>query len=130
MNYEEKVGRWKELYKSIETNSAQNFATNIISRLSKVHNTPGRRFSVKIPKLKSDRLAAACKSSKKRLFLFDYGGTLIPHGKPPGSEDLSKSIEVLSRLTADPRNAVYVISGRTKINIETDLGSVPRLGLR
>lgn len=67
MSYEEKVGRWKELYKSIETNSAQNFATNIISRLSKVHNTPGRRFSVKIPKLESKRLAEACKSSKKRL---------------------------------------------------------------
>ena len=63
-------------------------------------------------------------------FLFDYGGTLIPHGKPPGSEDLSRILDILTKLTADPRNAVYVISGRTKINIETDLGCIPGLGLR
>ncbi|KAI8643620.1 glycosyltransferase family 20-domain-containing protein [Parasitella parasitica] len=129
MGQEEKVGRWKELYKSIETNSAQNFATNIIARLSKVHNAPGRRFSVPLPKLTSDILVKACSKSPKRLFLFDYGGTLIPHGKPPGSEDLSRILEILTKLTADPRNAVYVISGRTKINIETDLGSIPGLGL-
>lgn len=63
-------------------------------------------------------------------FLFDYGGTLIPHGKPPGSEDLNRILDLLIKLTEDPRNAVYVISGRTKINVETDLGSVPNLGLR
>jgi trehalose 6-phosphate synthase/phosphatase len=62
--------------------------------------------------------------------LFDYGGTLIPHGKPPGSEDSSRILDLLTKLTSDPRNAVYVISGRTKINVDTDLGSVPDLGLR
>lgn len=39
-------------------------------------------------------------------------------------------MDILTKLTADPRNAVYVISGRTKINIETDLGCIPGLGLR
>jgi trehalose-6-phosphatase len=63
-------------------------------------------------------------------FLFDYGGTLIPHGKPPGSEDLNRILELLTKLTKDPRNIVYVISGRTKIQIDTDLGSLPNLGLR
>lgn len=67
MNEEEKAGRWKELYKSIETNSAQNFASNIIARLSKVHNSPGRRFSVQLPKLESAILAEACSKSQKRL---------------------------------------------------------------
>ncbi|KAI7905428.1 glycosyltransferase family 20-domain-containing protein [Cokeromyces recurvatus] len=130
MEAEEKSQRWKELYKSIEATSAQNFARNIITRLSKIHSTSsGRRFSIQIPKLESELLVEACKRSKKRLFLFDYGGTLIPHGKPPGSADLSKSLELLTKLTADPRNAVYVISGRTKLNIETDLGSIPNLGL-
>lgn len=69
-------------------------------------------------------------ADKLARFLFDYGGTLIPHGKPPGSEDLSRILDILTKLTADPRNAVYVISGRTKINIETDLGCIPGLGLR
>lgn len=86
MGAEEKSGRWKvyfitnrqqqsqithfiiqELYKSIETNSAQQFASNIITRLSKVHNTPGRRFSVQLPKLEPNILKEACKPSEKRL---------------------------------------------------------------
>lgn len=129
MGNEEKSDRWKELYKSIETNSAQQFASNIITRLSKVHNTPGRRFSVQMAKLNAPILTEACKNSKKRLFLFDYGGTLIPHGKPPASEDLQRILKILTQLTEDPRNAVYVISGRTKINIDTDLGSLSKLGL-
>lgn len=129
MGNEEKTGRWNELYKSIETNSAQQFASNMITRLSKVHSIGRRRFSIKIPRLDPDLLTKACRTSSKRLFLFDYGGTLIPHGKPPGSEDLNRILELLSKLTQDPRNAVYVISGRTKINIDTDLGSLPNLGL-
>lgn len=63
-------------------------------------------------------------------FLFDYGGTLIPHGKPPGSEDLASVIDLLTLLSEDPRNSVYVISGRTKIHLDTDLGSIKNLGLR
>jgi trehalose 6-phosphate synthase/phosphatase len=122
-----------------------------------VQNTPGRRFSIRMPLLDSDTLVEACKSSKKRLyvkegvgmltirlahfffffffffvirFLFDYGGTLIPHGKPPGSKDLDRILTILSKLTSDPNNSVYVISGRTKINIDQDLGCISRLGLR
>jgi hypothetical protein len=92
MGAEEKSGRWKvtihnkytrrywnnsplffliqELYKSIETNSAQHFASNIITRLSKVHNAPGRRFSVQLPKLDSNILKEACKQSEKRLSVY------------------------------------------------------------
>jgi trehalose 6-phosphate synthase/phosphatase len=120
-----------------------------------VQNTPGRRFSIRMPLLDSDTLVEAYKSSKKRLyvkegvgmrtirlahsfffflfgirFLFDYGGTLIPHGKPPGSKDLDRILTILSKLTSDPNNSVYVISGRTKINIDQDLGCISRLGLR
>ncbi|KAG0741287.1 hypothetical protein G6F57_001269 [Rhizopus arrhizus] len=129
MSIDEKTARWKELYKSIEANSAQQFASNVISSLSKVQNHPARRFSIKIPKLSATILNEACKNYKKRLFLFDYGGTLIPHGKPPGSKDIARVLDLLTKLTSDPNNTVYVISGRTKINVDTDLGSVPDLGL-
>jgi trehalose-6-phosphate synthase len=67
MGSEEKTDRWKELYKSIETNSAQHFASNIITRLSKVHNSPGRRFSIQMPRLDANILNEACQESKKRL---------------------------------------------------------------
>ncbi|CAO3600379.1 unnamed protein product [Absidia cylindrospora] len=129
MSNEEKASRWNELYKSIEANSAQNFATTIISELSKVHSATGRRFSAQIPLLQIDQLKEAFESNKKRVFLFDYGGTLVSHGKVASAKELDRLIRVLTQLASDPRNAVYVISGRTKLEVERDLGAVPNLGL-
>ncbi|KAI9248200.1 glycosyltransferase family 20-domain-containing protein [Sporodiniella umbellata] len=129
MHKDEKTARWKELYKSIESNSAQHFATEVISHLSKAHNHPARRFSIKVPKLTADLINESSASFKRRLFLLDYGGTLIPHGKPPGSDDIAKVLAMLTQLASDPKNVVYVISGRTKIHVDTDLGSVANLGL-
>jgi trehalose-6-phosphatase len=54
----------------------------------------------------------AC-SSKRRLLLLDYDGTLIPHrnisAAPPETV-----LQVLGGLTADPCNEVWVISGRSQ----------------
>ncbi|KAI8372791.1 glycosyltransferase family 20-domain-containing protein [Radiomyces spectabilis] len=129
MNQEEKVTRWNELYKSIIANSAQNFATTIISELCKVRTDPGRRFSAKVPSLDTTSLQKAMSTSKKRLFLFDYGGTLVPYGLSGDSKDLRRLKKVLHQLVKDPCNSVYVISGRTKLNVERDLGDIPNLGL-
>ncbi|KAI8969653.1 glycosyltransferase family 20-domain-containing protein [Pilobolus umbonatus] len=129
MGQSEKTYRWKELYKSIQSNSAQHFAQNIIKRLIKADNTPDYSFNTKKPQLNADILKTEYRACAKKLFLFDYGGTLIPHGKPPGSKDIDRVLHVLHHLTNDSNNAVYVISGRTKFNIDMDLGSVPNLGL-
>ncbi|CAO3631256.1 unnamed protein product [Cunninghamella echinulata] len=129
MSQEEKTSRWKELYKSIEANSAQAYAISVISELSKVHSATGRRFSAQIPPLDVDYLKKAFESSKKRVFLFDYGGTLVTHGKTASANELNRLTSVLTKLTSDPQNAVYVISGRTKLDVERDLGDVPNLGL-
>ncbi|KAI8084885.1 glycosyltransferase family 20-domain-containing protein [Halteromyces radiatus] len=129
MSKEEKQSRWNELYKSIEANSAQNFATSIISELSKVHSATGRRFSARVPPLELHSLKTAFQRSKKRVFLFDYGGTLVTHGKTASGKELDRLTSVLTKLTGDPRNAVYVISGRTRLEVERDLGEVPNLGL-
>ncbi|KAI8070783.1 glycosyltransferase family 20-domain-containing protein [Gongronella butleri] len=129
MSPEEKKSRWKELYKCIEVNSAQAFATSIISELAEVHSATGRRFSAEIPALPIDPLKQCFAKSKKRLFLFDYGGTLVPHGRAASGKDLDRLTRVLCKLTSDPCNAVYVISGRTKRDVERDLGDVPNLGL-
>lgn len=67
MSTDEKTTRWRELYKNIEANSAQHFATNVISSLSKAHNHPARRFSVKVPKLNETIINEACVSYEKRL---------------------------------------------------------------
>ncbi|KAI9496750.1 glycosyltransferase family 20-domain-containing protein [Zychaea mexicana] len=127
MSEEEKTGRWKELYKSIVTNSAQNYASTIISELSKIRSDEMHRMSAQIPPLDVEHVKQLFKASKNPLFLFDYGGTLVPHGKDVGANDLDRLTELLTKLTK--KSAVYVISGRTRPNIDRDLGGIPNLGL-
>lgn len=54
-----------------------------------------------------------CCSTKRRLLLLDYDGTLVPHrninAAPP-----AVVLQVLVALTADPANEVWIISGRSQ----------------
>ena len=70
------------------------------------------------------------KKSKDRYFFLDYDGTLTPIVKTPSAAvPGSKTIESLKRLTADPSNKVFVISGRDAKTLEHWLGGIDNLGM-
>jgi trehalose-phosphatase len=82
------------------------------------------------PYLNSDIINLEYKKSQKRYFFLDYDGTLTPIVKTPKDAIPSeKAINSLKKLTDDPQNFVYVISGRDRQTLEEWLGQVPRLGL-
>ncbi|RUO96840.1 glycosyltransferase family 20-domain-containing protein, partial [Jimgerdemannia flammicorona] len=130
MSDEEKNTRWKELYKNVATNTAQYWAESFISELEKVHTDMQRRFSIHIPLLNPTVFHANFKNSKTRLILLDYDGTLASYEKAPASfSSPHRLVQLLTKLTSDPRNLVYVMSGRTKDSLDERLGKVPNLGL-
>ncbi len=64
--------------------------------------------------------------AKKRLFLLDYDGTLVPFYALPGQARPDKRvIDMLQKLSADPANVVYVISGRDRHTLDQWLGFLP-----
>eukprot|EP01132_Coremiostelium_polycephalum_P002771 gene2771-3445_t len=64
--------------------------------------------------------------SKKRVLLLDYDGTLTPLVRHPNLAIPSKQlIESLLALCKDPRNDIYVISGRDRVSLENWLGQIP-----
>ena len=66
----------------------------------------------------------------RRLFLFDYDGTLTPIVKTPSMALPSpEALEALERLAADPLNVVYIISGRDGEFLEQHLGHIKNLGM-
>lgn len=64
--------------------------------------------------------------SARRLFLFDYDGTLVPFASYPHlAKPDAALLALLSRLAADPRNAVVLLSGREKDTLQEWFGPLP-----
>ncbi|KAF9437804.1 hypothetical protein BGZ76_011046 [Entomortierella beljakovae] len=135
MKEEEKLIRWNELRKHVCTHTAQFWARGFVSELVKVHSDVQRRYSIHIPLLDMAVVLPQYKSAKRRLLLLDYDGTLLPYerttavrakGKTSSNEDM---IKIVTELAQDPKNVVYIMSGRTRGSLMETFGSIPNLGL-
>ncbi|KAI8374198.1 glycosyltransferase family 20-domain-containing protein [Radiomyces spectabilis] len=130
MTADEKQARHQQLYNHITLHSAAFWAESFVKQLV----TTTQQLSLQshsTPSLDKNKLLEAYKSSKKRLIFFDYDGTLTPIVSVPS--DAVPSPEMLKSLQAlcdDPRNEVWVVSGRDQDCLDNWLGSaVNRLGL-
>ena len=81
------------------------------------------------PLLDRSLLLSQYRSAKKRLFMFDYDGTLTPIVQTPDAAIPSERIiSTLKNLASDERNAVWIISGRDREFLHQYLGHIPNLG--
>ena len=94
--------------------------------------------------LDTREVTRAYRNSQRRLILLDYGGTLLDNSTDK-SDSIKKFtvsagitemqapteelVEILTNLCADPRNTVFVVSGKERSQLTETLGSVPNLGL-
>ena len=82
------------------------------------------------PPLDTAKLATQHGQCHKRLFMFDYDGTLTPVVEDPAAAVPSKHLhETIHKLAADPENAVWLISGRDRDFLAKHWGHIPELGL-
>jgi trehalose 6-phosphate synthase/phosphatase len=83
------------------------------------------------PALNRPLLLDHYRQAKRRLFLFDYDGTLTGIVKDPAAAIPSaKLMKILDLLSQDPKNQIWIISGRDQEFLEKWLGSKnPKLGL-
>ncbi|KAF9580056.1 threalose-6-phosphate phosphatase [Lunasporangiospora selenospora] len=134
MSEDEKRARWNELRKHVCTNTAQFWASDFVSELIKVHGDVQRRYSIHIPLLNMRAILPEFLSLKKRLLLLDYDGTLLPYERPvsvrsKGRASSQNMISIIRQLVSDPRNVVYIMSGRTRDSLDSIFGSIEGLGL-
>ncbi|KAJ4827746.1 putative alpha,alpha-trehalose-phosphate synthase [UDP-forming] 11 [Turnera subulata] len=79
-------------------------------------------------KLQSKAIFDPYKAAKNRLILLDYDGTMMPQtsvDKAPSSQIIS----VLNCLCSDPKNTVFIVSGRGKDSLGQWFSPCAKLGL-
>ncbi|RDX51729.1 trehalose 6-phosphate phosphatase [Lentinus brumalis] len=128
MSDDEKAHRHQQLYKTVTTHTSATWAEILAKQLlERLGSSNMARQTPFIPKGELERHYI---KAKKRLFLFDYDGTLAPIVKVPSlavpSKDTLKALEILA---SDPKNVVYIISGRDGEFLETHLGHIKNLGM-
>ncbi|XP_058754876.1 probable alpha,alpha-trehalose-phosphate synthase [UDP-forming] 11 [Vicia villosa] len=79
-------------------------------------------------KLSVDYIVSAYRDTKSRLILLDYDGTMMPQGsldKTPSSDVIS----LLNGLCSDPKNVVFIVSGRDRECLSKWFSPCDKLGL-
>lgn len=111
-----------KLYKCVTSNTIQSWSSNFLKHLiSHVDSTHQTHFT---PTLNRPQLLKSYQNLKRRLFLFDYDGTLTPIVKDPAAAiPSSRLLKIVDTLTADPNNQFWIISGRDQAFLEKWWGS-------
>ncbi|KAI9787634.1 MAG: threalose-6-phosphate phosphatase [Geoglossum umbratile] len=128
MSPEDKQAQQKRLYKHATTNTVQSWSRNFLKRL--LTNLSSFDQSIATPTLDKAALLAQYLRSKQRLFMFDYDGTLTPIVKDPSAAiPTDRVVRNLKALASDPRNSVWIISGRDQNFLNQWMGDISELGL-
>ncbi|KAF2834824.1 glycosyltransferase family 20 protein [Patellaria atrata CBS 101060] len=116
-----------KLYEHVFKNNVRSWTDRFFRRLLTNLNTFDQTFNT--PALDKEKLFSQYRQAKKRLFMFDYDGTLTPIvNEPSAAVPTDRLIRILKTLASNPANIVWIISGRDSKFLEQWLGNIPELG--
>jgi trehalose 6-phosphate synthase/phosphatase len=73
----------------------------------------------------SAQIISDYRKTRSRILFLDYDGTLVSFNRFPEMETLDKkTLDIIKLLTADPRNQVVIISGRTREFLDKEFEGV------
>ncbi|KAI3325681.1 glycosyltransferase family 20 protein [Xylariaceae sp. AK1471] len=127
MSSEKRQSMQSNLYAHVTTQTVQSWITKFLRKL--VGTLASNRNENATPLLDRTILLQHYRAAGKRLFMFDYDGTLTPIVRDPQSAIPSERvIQTLKTLALDERNAVWIISGRDQEFLQQHLGHISNLG--
>ncbi|KAI0015584.1 family 20 glycosyltransferase [Xylariomycetidae sp. FL0641] len=127
MSPEKRLSMQSNLYNHVTTQNVQNWIAKFLRKL--VGTLATTKVDNSTPLLDRTVMLQKYRQAKKRLFMFDYDGTLTPIVKDPHAAIPSERvIATLKSLASDHRNAVWIISGRDQEFLQQHLGHIPELG--
>ncbi|ETV90852.1 trehalose-phosphatase [Aphanomyces invadans] len=142
MSNDERLGRRARDLPYITNQPASNWTKQVLSILQESLDIDADELSgaLDFRKLDPIKIKHAYDASRRRVFLLDYGGTLIARENMPmymkkdftavsGKIPTPRMLQALQTLCADPRNSVFVVSGVSQVNLTHVLGHIPSLGI-
>jgi Trehalose-6-phosphatase len=126
----------QDLHNHVITQTAQAFVTSFLTRCVRSHSEHSQGDQTDVPPLEVSRILPRYKLSQRRLILVDFESTLwqrdisragLLHNSfnPP-----KESLEVLTKLADDRRNAVWLLSGLpVKHMLDKVAALVPHIGI-
>ncbi len=126
MSTEEKTQRMMLMKERIQAYDVVKWVTDFIDQLSWIH-AEQEKLNVRFLNERSAmELVKLFRQSAKRLLLLDYDGTLSPFVKNPAAAVPSDDLQqLISQLSADPKNECVIISGRDQYTLEKWFGRLP-----
>ncbi|KAI1640745.1 glycosyltransferase family 20-domain-containing protein [Biscogniauxia mediterranea] len=127
MSAEKRMSMQSNLYRHVTTQNVQTWIARFLRKL--VGTLASMKNAISTPLLDRTAMLKQYRVAKRRLFMYDYDGTLTPIVRDPQSAIPSERvIQTLKSLAADHRNAVWIISGRDQEFLQQHLGHIPELG--
>lgn len=124
---DQRAAMQESLYRHVTRHGVQSWIAKFIRKVHSVLGDAARARAT--PLLDRAVLLSRYRAAAKRLFMLDYDGTLTPIVREPSAAVPStRVVGCLALLAADPRNAVWIISGRDQDFLSQHLGHVARLG--
>lgn len=131
MGVEDRRVRWNKLHRIVEEQTGKFWSDELAKSLDRAYEEHHQHASASVPRLSTSQVSEKYKAAESRLFIIDYEGTLAPHktssGIPLGSP--VRVVETLTDLMTDPKNIVYVMSGRKPEELENHFRTLPKVGL-
>jgi trehalose 6-phosphate synthase/phosphatase len=125
MPEEEQLRRMGLMQRKVAKRTVNYWARNFINKLLSIRQHNEYSNSEKIDTHVLTNIHSAYTAASRRLIILDYDGTLMGFKRrPEDAQPTENLLNVLSNLTADPRNKVVISSGRDHQTLESWLGAL------
>ncbi|KAG9251781.1 glycosyltransferase family 20-domain-containing protein [Emericellopsis atlantica] len=127
MSEDKRMAMQGSLYSHVTSHNMQSWISKFIRKVYTVLGDSNNAIAT--PLCDRALMLSRYRDAKKRLFMFDYDGTLTPIVQEPSAAIPSERIIKSLRLLADdPRNLVWIISGRDQEFLKQHLGHISAMG--
>ncbi|MFQ5943210.1 MAG: bifunctional alpha,alpha-trehalose-phosphate synthase (UDP-forming)/trehalose-phosphatase [Anaerolineales bacterium] len=125
MSESEKVARNSPMLARLRRYDVVRWAEDFLSQLDPDAVPSKQHVQVRLDKAGIELLLQAYRSTKQRLLLLDYDGTMVPFvARPEDAAPDEELMDLLKRLAEDEKNTLVIISGRDRETLQAWLGGI------